>query len=110
MSGLRVGWLHYGMLAMIAASVVAMLSAVGIILAVGLLIAPGAIAFLLTRRLAVMMALATAIAVASALAGIWASFWLDSAPRPHDHRDPDRGLRSGLCLAADGAPRVNGGA
>ena len=81
-SGLRVGWLHYGMLAMIAASVVAMLSAVGIILAVGLLIAPGAIAFLLTRRLAVMMALATAIAVASALAGIWASFWLDSAPAP----------------------------
>ena len=67
---------------MIAASVVAMLSAVGIILAVGLLIAPGAIAFLLTRRLAVMMALATAIAVASALAGIWASFWLDSAPAP----------------------------
>lgn len=81
-SGLQVGWLHYGMLAMIAASVVAMLSAVGIILAVGLLIAPGAIAFLLTRRLAVMMALATAIAVASALAGIWASFWLDSAPAP----------------------------
>ena len=81
-SGLRVGWLHYGMLAMIAASVVAMLSAVGIILAVGLLIAPGAIAFLLTRRLAAMMALACAVAVASSLAGIWASFWLDSAPAP----------------------------
>ncbi|MCG6111597.1 MAG: metal ABC transporter permease [Paracoccus sp.] len=81
-AGLAVGWLHYGMLAMIAASVVAMLSAVGIILAVGLLIAPGAIAFLLTRRLAAMMALATAIAVASALSGIWASFWLDSAPAP----------------------------
>ena len=59
-----------------------MLSAVGIILAVGLLIAPGAIAFLLTRRLAVMMALATVIAVAASLAGIWASFWLDSAPAP----------------------------
>lgn len=81
-SGLAVGWLHYGMLAMIAASVVAMLSAVGIILAVGLLIAPGAIAFLVTRRLAAMMAWATVIAVGSALSGIWASFWLDSAPAP----------------------------
>ncbi|WP_410216999.1 metal ABC transporter permease [Paracoccus sp. (in: a-proteobacteria)] len=81
-SGLAVGWLHYGMLAMIAASVVAMLSSVGIILSVGLLIAPGAIAFLLTRRLAVMMALATTIAVGASLGGIWASFWLDSAPAP----------------------------
>ncbi|TJZ86198.1 metal ABC transporter permease [Paracoccus hibiscisoli] len=81
-SGLATNWLHYGMLAMIAASVVAMLSAVGIILAVGLLIAPGAIAFLLTRRLAAMMALATATAVVSSLAGIWTSFWLNSAPAP----------------------------
>jgi len=81
-SGLAVKWLHYGMLAMIAASVVAMMSAVGIILAVGLLIAPGAIAFLLTRRLTVMMALAVAIAIGASLAGIWTSFWLDSAPAP----------------------------
>ncbi|CAM3510263.1 metal ABC transporter permease [Paracoccus nototheniae] len=81
-SGLRVGWLHYGMLAMIAASVVAMLSAVGIILAVGLLIAPGAIAFLLTRRLAMMMVLAAVTAILASLLGIWASFWLDSAPAP----------------------------
>ncbi|MGZ3217312.1 metal ABC transporter permease [Paracoccus sp. T5] len=81
-SGLTVGWLHYGMLAMIAASVVAMLSAVGIILAVGLLIAPGAIAFLMTRRLSVMLVLAVTIAVGASLAGVWSSFWLDSAPAP----------------------------
>ncbi|WP_282601767.1 metal ABC transporter permease [Paracoccus sp. PARArs4] len=81
-SGLRTGWLHYGLLAMIAASVVAMLSSVGIILSIGLLIAPGAIAFLLTRRLQAMMAVATAIAVGASLAGVWASFWLDSAPAP----------------------------
>ncbi|WP_295048211.1 metal ABC transporter permease [uncultured Paracoccus sp.] len=81
-AGLPVAWLHYGMLAMIAAAVVAMLSAVGIILSVALLIAPGAIAFLLTRRLQAMMAAATAIGVGSSLAGIWISFWLDSAPAP----------------------------
>ena len=81
-AGLATGWLHYGMLAMISAVVVAMLSAVGIILSVALLIAPGAIAFLLTRRLQAMLALSVAIAVASSLAGIWISFWLDSAPAP----------------------------
>lgn len=81
-SGLPVRWLHYGLLAMISACVVAMLSAVGIILSVGLLIAPGATAFLITRRLQTMLAVAVAVAVLSGLAGVWASFWLDSAPAP----------------------------
>ena len=81
-AGLPVRALHYGLMAMIAASVVAMLSAVGIILSVALLIAPGAIAFLLTRRLSRMLILATAIATLSSLAGVWASFWLDSGTAP----------------------------
>ncbi|MCZ0962965.1 metal ABC transporter permease [Paracoccus benzoatiresistens] len=81
-AGLPIAWLHYGMLAMISAVVVAMLSAVGIILSVSLLIAPGAIAFLVTRRLQAMLALAVAVATGSGLAGIWISFWLDSAPAP----------------------------
>ncbi|WP_347139274.1 metal ABC transporter permease [Paracoccus sp. SSK6] len=81
-AGLPTGWLHYGMLAMISAVVVAMLSAVGIILSVALLIAPGAIAFLLTSRLQAMLALAVAVGIGSSLLGIWASFWLDSAPAP----------------------------
>lgn len=81
-SGLSVRLLHYGLLAMISATVVAMLSAVGIILAVALLIAPGAIAFLITRRLQAMLSVAVAVAVLSGLAGVWASFWLDSAPAP----------------------------
>ncbi len=81
-AGLSVAWLHYGMLAMISAVVVAMLSAVGIILSVALLIAPGAIAFLLTRRLQAMLALSVIIGAGSSLAGIWISFWLDSAPAP----------------------------
>ena len=67
---------------MISAVVVAMLSAVGIILSVALLIAPGAIAFLLTRRLQAMLALSVIIGAGSSLAGIWISFWLDSAPAP----------------------------
>lgn len=81
-SGLAVRWLDYGLLAMISATVVAMLSAVGIILSVALLIAPGAIAFLVTRRLSAMLAGAVAVAALSTVLGVWASFWLDSAPAP----------------------------
>lgn len=81
-SGLKTGLLHYGLLAMISACVVAMLSAVGLILSVALLIAPGAIAFLLTQRLQAMLAVAVIVACFAGLIGVWASFWLDSAPAP----------------------------
>ncbi|MFT4013615.1 MAG: metal ABC transporter permease [Paracoccus sp. (in: a-proteobacteria)] len=81
-SGLRVRLLDYAFLATIAATVVAMLSAVGIILSVAMMIAPGAIAFLLSRRLPVMLALAVAIAAISGVLGLLISFWLDSAPAP----------------------------
>lgn len=82
MIGLRTGLIHYGLLAMLSAVIVAMLSSVGIILSIAFLIAPGAIAFLLTRRFATMLAVATLAASLAGLAGIYASFWLDSAPAP----------------------------
>lgn len=80
--GLRTGWLHYGMLAMISLTVVAVLKAVGIVLAVGLLIAPGAIAFLITKRFERMLLWAVGLTVLAGVAGVYASFWLDSAPAP----------------------------
>ena len=49
--GLPVRLLHYGLLCLISLTIVGALKAVGIILAIAMLIAPGAIAFLLTRRL-----------------------------------------------------------
>jgi manganese/iron transport system permease protein len=82
MIGLRTGWLHYGLLALLSATIVAMLSSVGIILSVAYLIAPGAIAFLLTRRFATMLAVSVAAALLAGLFGTYASFWLDSAPAP----------------------------
>ena len=82
MIGLPVAWLHYGLLAFLSATIVAMLSSVGIILSVAYLIAPGAIAFLLTRRFIAMMQVAVAVALAAGVAGTYASFWLDSAPAP----------------------------
>lgn len=80
--GLRVGWLHYGLLAMISLTIVATLSAVGIILSIGLLIAPGAIAFLVTQQFGRMLPIAVGVTMLSSVLGIYASFYLDSAPAP----------------------------
>jgi len=81
-SGLRTGILHYGLLAILSLTIVATLSSVGLILAIGLLIAPGAIAFLVTRRFGIMLLTATSVSLTAMLAGVWASFYLDSAPAP----------------------------
>ena len=81
-SGLPVGLLHYGLLTILSLTIVATLTATGLILAVGLLIAPGAIAFLLARSFGRMLAVAVAVCMAAMLGGVYASFFLDSAPAP----------------------------
>lgn len=80
--GLPVGALHYGLLALIALTVVAALQAVGVILVVAVLIAPGATAYLLARTLRGMLVVATLVAVAAGLLGVYASFFVDSDPAP----------------------------
>jgi manganese/iron transport system permease protein len=80
--GLNVGLLHYGFLVLLSATIVATLKAVGLILAIGLMISPGAIAYLLVRRFASMMLVATLITWAAMIGGVYASFWLNSAPAP----------------------------
>lgn len=64
-------WLLLGCMACV---VVASVQAVGVILVVAMLITPGATAYLLTRRFAVMLVISPAVALFSALAGIWLSF------------------------------------
>ncbi|MDF1873611.1 metal ABC transporter permease [Vannielia sp.] len=81
-SGLRVGWLHYGMLVLLSLTIVAALKAVGIILAIALLIAPGATAFLLTRQFAPMLGVAVLVALGCSFFGVYASLFLNSAPAP----------------------------
>jgi manganese/iron transport system permease protein len=80
--GLNVNLLHYGFLVLLSATIVATLKAVGLILAIGLMISPGAIAYLLVRRFARMMLVATLITWAAMIGGVYASFWLNSAPAP----------------------------
>lgn len=80
--GLPVRVLHYGLLAILSLTIVAALKAVGIILAIAMLVTPGAIAFLLTKRFNTMLAVSCIVAIVSSLVGVYASFFIDSAPAP----------------------------
>lgn len=80
--GLPVRALHFGLLAMLALTIVAALKAVGIILVVAMLVAPGAIGYLTTRRFDLMLLTAIAAAVTSSVAGTILSFHLDVATGP----------------------------
>ena len=81
-SGLHTGFLHYGLLAVLSLTIVATLTATGLILAVALLVTPGAIAFLVVRSFGPMLFVSVLVCIASMFAGVYASFFLDSAPAP----------------------------
>jgi len=81
-SGLRTGVLHYGLLAVLSLTIVATLSATGLILAVALLVTPGAIAFLLARSFGRMLITSVVVCTTAMLTGVYASFFIDSAPAP----------------------------
>ncbi|MTD25542.1 metal ABC transporter permease [Erwinia sorbitola] len=80
--GLNIRLLHYGLLSMIALTIVATLKAVGIVLSIALLIAPGAIAILLMRTFSSVMICAMLLSVTVCFSGTYLSFFLDSAPGP----------------------------
>lgn len=81
-SGLNTALLHYGLLCMIALTIVATLKSVGIILSISLLIAPGSIAILMTRKFSHALWLAAAMSVITSFMGVYLSFFIDSAPAP----------------------------
>jgi manganese/iron transport system permease protein len=72
-------FLEYLLLVLIALAVVASLQTVGVSLVVAMLVTPPAAAYLLTRRLPVMMALAAAIAAASGVVGLYVSYYANVA-------------------------------
>lgn len=80
--GLPVRWLNFGLLMLLALTIVAALKAVGIILVVAMLIAPGAIGFLTTRRFDVMLAVAVTVATVSSVMGTILSYHLDGSTGP----------------------------
>ena len=72
-------FLEYLMLALIAVTIVVSLQTVGIALMVAMLATPASTAFMLTRRLHIMMILASAIALFSSVVGLYLSFYLGIA-------------------------------
>lgn len=80
--GLPVNALNFGLMVLIALTVVASMKAVGVILVLSLLITPSATAYLLVSRLHQMMILGAAIAILASVSGLYLSyFWnLPSGP------------------------------
>ncbi|MBN3181052.1 metal ABC transporter permease [Pectobacterium brasiliense] len=80
--GLPVKLLHYGLLSLLAMTIVASLQAVGVILVIAMLIAPGIIAFMVCKRFERMVLIATLVSVISCIAGTLISFYIDGATGP----------------------------
>lgn len=71
--GFRPAIIHYGLMAVVSLTAVAAFDAVGPVLVVGFFVVPAAAAYLLTDRLAVMLALAAVFGVLGAFAGTFAA-------------------------------------
>jgi zinc transport system permease protein len=76
-SGMRVRFLEYLLLGLIALTVVVLLRVTGIMLAIALLTAPAATAAMLTRRLLPRIAVAAALSAAFGIIGLVLSFYAD---------------------------------
>ncbi|MCL4395741.1 MAG: metal ABC transporter permease, partial [Chloroflexi bacterium] len=67
------------MLVLVALTIVVSLQTVGVGLVAAMLVTPGATAYLLTRRLAPMMAISATIGALSSIAGLYLSFYVNVA-------------------------------
>ncbi|MFL4555892.1 iron/manganese ABC transporter permease subunit YfeD [Yersinia kristensenii] len=123
--GLPVKLLHYGLLCLLALTIVASLQAVGVILVIAMLISPGIIAFMVCRSFDQMLVVATLASVLSCVLGTLISFHIDGATGPciviiqalffviallYSHIKPAKGRPIALKAKDDGAkntPRGN---
>jgi manganese/iron transport system permease protein len=81
-AGLPVNLLNFGLMLLIALTIVASMKAVGVVLVLSLLITPGATAYLLVKRLHQVMILGAGIGVFSSISGMYLSYFysLPSGP------------------------------
>ena len=75
--GINVIFIHYLLMALLSATVVASLRAMGVIMVVAILIAPGATAYQLTDRLPTMLCLSAIFGGVAATLGFIVAFWLN---------------------------------
>ncbi|MBO1004879.1 metal ABC transporter permease [Pseudogracilibacillus auburnensis] len=72
--GLKVRFIHYGIMVLLTLVTVASLQTVGVVLVVSMLITPASTAYLLTNRLSTMIFLAAFFGAASSIIGLYFSF------------------------------------
>jgi ABC-type Mn2+/Zn2+ transport system permease subunit len=77
--GLSPGAVRYGLLMLLALTVVSGIQTVGVVLVAALLVTPAAAASLITRSLPRMMALAAVLSILATLVGLYSSFYLKVA-------------------------------
>ncbi|MDJ0734214.1 MAG: metal ABC transporter permease [Nostocaceae cyanobacterium] len=81
-AGLPVNRLNFGLMLLIALTIVASMKAVGVILVLALLITPGATAYLLVKRLHQVMILGAVIGVISSVSGMYLSYFFNLPSGP----------------------------
>jgi ABC-type Mn2+/Zn2+ transport system permease subunit len=74
--GLRLNWLHMGLMALLALTIVSGIQAVGVVLIASLLVTPAATARLLTDRLKMMILLSALLGSGATLIGLYASYYV----------------------------------
>ncbi|OCG49167.1 iron ABC transporter permease [Gilliamella sp. Choc5-1] len=77
--GLPVKLLHYGLLSVLALTIVGSLKTAGMILVIAMLIAPGIIAFSLTKRFERMLVIAVLVSAFSTVLGTLISYYVDAS-------------------------------
>ncbi len=81
-AGLPTNLLNFGLMILIALTIVASLKAVGVILVLAMLITPGATAYLLVTRLHQMMLLGSGIGVVASISGMYLSYFFNLPSGP----------------------------
>ncbi|MBD0388176.1 metal ABC transporter permease [Nostoc sp. FACHB-892] len=81
-AGLPIHRLNFGLMVLIALTIVASMKAVGVILVLALLITPGATAYLLVKRLNHVMILGAVIGVVSSISGMYLSYFYNLPSGP----------------------------
>lgn len=81
-AGLPVNLLNFGLMLLIALTIVASMKAVGVILVLALLITPGATAYLLVNRLHQVMILGGILGVISSVSGMYLSYFFNLPSGP----------------------------
>ncbi|WP_250125947.1 metal ABC transporter permease [Chroococcidiopsis sp. CCMEE 29] len=81
-AGLPVNQLNFGLMLLIALTIVASMKAVGVILVLSLLITPGATAYLLVKRLHEVMIIGAVIGIISSISGMYLSYFFNLPSGP----------------------------